>query len=97
MSNINYAHIRPSSDSRSGGLTIAYTNLEKGSTGEVTYAIARCSPKDNFSRRLGRRIAEGRLDKGMSDKVYSNSSKYADIVQAILDDINYESGHGREV
>lgn len=30
---------------------------------EIAYGVAYCSPRDNFSRRLGRTIAQGRLAK----------------------------------
>lgn len=40
-----------------GGVTIAYVAADTG----VTYALARCSPQDNFSRAFGRNKARGRL------------------------------------
>jgi hypothetical protein len=39
------------------------------SEGMLKIAVARCSHKDNFIRRKGRAIAEGRLEKG---KLYSS-------------------------
>jgi hypothetical protein len=45
-----------------GGLTIAY-NVD----GHVAvYSVARCSPKDNFNKRVGRAIATGRYDKSIA-------------------------------
>lgn len=37
---------------------------EQRENGEFVFAAARCSNKDNFSRKRGRKIAEGRLAKG---------------------------------
>ena len=39
------------------------------SDGELRIAVARCSNKDNFYRKKGRMIAEGRLAKG---KIYAH-------------------------
>lgn len=48
-----------------GGLTVAY----KVEDGKALVAYARCSLKDNFSRRKGRLISEGRLFKGICEIV----------------------------
>lgn len=48
-----------------GGVTVAF-DVQYGDDGSTTVfaAIARASLRDNFSRRLGRTIAAGRLAKG---------------------------------
>lgn len=61
MSKVNYIHQRFVIDgvvSNRGGITIAFRELD---TGEIEYALARCSPNDNFSKAMGRVKAEGRL------------------------------------
>jgi hypothetical protein len=46
-----------------GGLTFAY-EIEEG---RCFYTFARCSRKDNFCKRIGRKIAEGRFDKRLAE------------------------------
>lgn len=61
MAKINYIHRRPVINGviqNTGGYTIAYREVEGG----IEYALAFCSPRDNFSRHLGRIKAAGRLD-----------------------------------
>lgn len=41
-----------------GGATVAYWQPEPG---VVLYAVAHCSPRDNYNKKIGRAIAEGRL------------------------------------
>ena len=63
MGKVNFIHRRPVVDGKiqnSGGYTIAYREVENG----VEYAIARCSPRDNFSREVGRVKSSGRLNSG---------------------------------
>lgn len=51
--------------------TVVY-NLEYDSVGNVNglkYAVARTAPRDNFSRKLGRTIATGRLNSGKPTNV----------------------------
>jgi len=43
--------------SQFGGLTIAYSANVLG----ISFSIARCHPKDHFSRKIGRELAEHRL------------------------------------
>lgn len=48
-----------------GGVTVAFdVKYEDDGSTTVLAAIARASLRDNFSRRLGRTIAAGRLAKG---------------------------------
>ena len=44
-----------------GGATVAYQREPNGS---FSYAVALCSDRDNFNRRIGRDISLGRLVKG---------------------------------
>ena len=44
-----------------GGATVAYRREPNGS---FSYAVALCSDRDNFNRRIGRDISLGRLVKG---------------------------------
>ena len=52
-----------------GVVTFAYKVSEACCDGErvVSWGVALCSPKDNFSKKIGRAIAEGRLQKGTED------------------------------
>jgi hypothetical protein len=45
------------------------TVVGKYDKGELHLAVARCSDKDNFSKKIGRRIATGRLESG---KLYTS-------------------------
>jgi len=52
-----------------GGLTVAYSvdKVAYNLNGHVAvYAVARCSPKDNYNKRVGRAIATGRYDKSIA-------------------------------
>ena len=41
-----------------GGATIAYREIDGG----VEYAVALCSEKDHYNKKIGRQIARGRLE-----------------------------------
>ena len=59
---VNYIHQRLVRDGQilnNGGTTIAFRELGDN---QIEYALAHCSPKDNFSKALGRIKAEGRLN-----------------------------------
>ncbi len=60
---IRFLHVRPQQDGKPttrGGVTVAYVfNPEMDQVDH--WAYARCSSKDNFCRKTGRIIAEGRL------------------------------------
>jgi hypothetical protein len=43
-----------------GGLTVAYSQAE----GNLYYAVARCSSRENFCRKIGRAVSRGRLAEG---------------------------------
>lgn len=47
-----------------GGVTFAYKVHDNG---DVEVAIAKCHNKDNFCRRIGRLISEGRFNKGHTE------------------------------
>jgi hypothetical protein len=46
-----------------GGTTVAYELDDAGGAGKATvrYAVAHCSPRDNYCRATGRAVASGRL------------------------------------
>lgn len=62
---VHYIHLRDRDENgrplTRGGVTIAYINLHD----VITLAVAVCSQKDNFCRRLGRNIARGRVHSGL--------------------------------
>lgn len=68
MSTIKFIHRRPvvslsgwePSIASRGGFTVAYRELENG----VEYSVATCSNRDNYNKKLGRAIAQGRLECG---------------------------------
>ncbi len=47
-----------------GGCTIGYVIEEDGESDKIHYTLAKCNPKDHFCKRLGRIIANGRMDIG---------------------------------
>lgn len=61
---VRFLHIREITNvpfprhSEKGGKTICYHEDEEGN---IWYAIAKCSSKDNFCRRIGREVSSGRL------------------------------------
>lgn len=66
MSKIQFIHRRPIQNgliANSGGFTVAY--MEDGPNG-IHAAFAQCSRRDNFNKRLGRTVAAGRLEQGVS-------------------------------
>lgn len=62
---VRFAHVRQPRLS----YTVAYT-FDKNPDGSVTakYGIAQCSNRDTFTRKAGRLIAKGRLDKTLDGK-----------------------------
>ena len=79
---IKFAHVRPNLNPRSGGYTIAF--VQTGPR-KVEVALARCNPKDNFNKALGRKIAVGRLSAGESFTINTRAQKYGNIVKAAID------------
>lgn len=51
--------------SNKGGATVAYEEID----GNLHFAVAVCSDRDNFCRRIGRAVASGRLKLGVSFSV----------------------------
>lgn len=64
---MNYIHLRARNPNNTpitkGGTTIAW---RINSDGSLEIAVAHCHFKDNFCRRIGRAIAEGRMRVGKS-------------------------------
>lgn len=85
MNKTNFAHVRPKD--LNGGYTIAYTNIPRNTSGDVHYALARCKSSDNFNKKIGRMIAEGRLAAGKYETVFAKSSRYGDIVRDIITEV----------
>lgn len=54
-----------------GGFTVAYRVLDSG---VVEWNYARCNEMDNFSRKIGRDIASGRLNSNKVSNFYYNGS-----------------------
>ena len=53
-----------------GGATIAYKEIGEN---KIRFAVALCSEKDNFSKKIGRTIASGRLKSDNQSQVVSMS------------------------
>ena len=89
---VKYSHVRRSNSSHSGGYTIAYTSEKDSPTAE--YAIARCNPKDNFNKALGRTIASGRLESNRGVRTVNvASTRYRDVIAAIIADVDENNLH----
>lgn len=78
MNDVKFVYFRKNG----GTITVAYTVLNrenKKATYKVVFDWAACSPKDRFDKRVGRRMAFGRLIKRMKllDN-YNYMSDYAD-------------------
>lgn len=59
--------------------------VRKGAGNTVAIGAAFCSPNDQFSRKRGRKIAEGRLDKGKVFhflNVSTDTSLYEQVIRA---------------
>lgn len=83
-----FIHLRNAHNMSRGGMTIAFDTIPQpdGSL-VVEAALAICSTRDNFNRRLGRAISEGRLRKGVAIRMtappeVSISDVVADLRQA---------------
>lgn len=59
-------------------------------TGLVMYGVAWCSPKDQFNRKKGRMIAEGRLEACRGSAFYTQAFTRRELVnEVILDLVGY--------
>lgn len=85
MENIRFAHIQ---NTPQGTYTIGYQLDDNG----AHYAIARCNPKDNFNRALGRKIVENRLKKAHSYVSFDEvgTDRYGAIVQHIVNKMSHD-------
>jgi len=56
----------------------------------ITYSVALCSPKDNFSRKLARTIINGRMKKGISRVlVLGGNRTNKEMIDGIIDDYDH--------
>lgn len=55
--------------------------------GVVSYAIAWCSPKDQFHKKKGRMIASGRLDVGKCFSFFPKATTRRGLVIEVMEDI----------
>lgn len=65
-----------------GGCTAAYFEAD----GVVTFSVARCNDNENFNRKIGRAVAEGRLLKGKQVQTVTlaeGQTAYEAIVEAL--------------
>ncbi len=67
MTTVHFMHIRNSENPVKGGKTIAYTLVDNNRA--VLFNVACCCPNDNFCRRTGRLISEGRLLKAKDNRL----------------------------
>jgi hypothetical protein len=76
-----------------GGVTIAYVmDADEGQSWHIRFAVAQCSPRDNYNKKVGRAIARGRLDaactrdgKFVSQTLWvSDGSTGAEITNAVI-------------
>lgn len=78
MDDVKFVYFRKNG----GTITVAYTVLNrenKKGTYKVVFDWAACSPKDRFDKRVGRRMALGRLNKRMKSlDSYNYINDYAD-------------------
>jgi len=60
----------------------------------IKYSVALCSPKDNFSKKLARKIITGRMAKGKSRELLIRSSYgNKEIIEKIIEDYDYSLSH----
>jgi len=74
---MKYIHLRRIQKTllSTGGVTIAYNSIKKGSYTEHTISFAVCSEKDNYCKRTGRDKALDRFVKGHTYKLESTSNQ----------------------
>ena len=69
MDSIKYIYFGNTKKSKHYGiLTIAYRYDHDSKA--IEYALAFCSPRDRFSRKIGRRISKGRLENGFVYRIF---------------------------
>ena len=69
-----------------GGRASIAVEVDK-ETSIVMYGVAWCSPKDQFNRKKGRMIAEGRLMSGKGSAFLSNARTRRELVAEVMVDI----------
>lgn len=76
-SDVKFRHMRYSdqqgNSSNMGGITFAFRQVDKN---EIRVAVAFCSEQDNFSRKRGREISLGRLERGRNYTVQATWEKF---------------------
>ena len=82
---LKFFHFR--SEQGKGSVTIGYeVNLE---TKTVTFTVAHCAPHDNFCRRIGRDICQGRFRKPQKNPPQTFTFKeYDDIKKHFIDNFH---------
>jgi hypothetical protein len=81
MKYIHYRLISNGQPKSRGGVTIAY-DVDGD---HVYYAVARCSPKDNYNKRIGRAIATGRFDKHLGEGTIQSVPLVGKPAQCVID------------
>lgn len=68
---VKFIHYRSKKHPEKGGATVAYEDHldTSGDDGSVKHAMSTCSNSDNFNKRIGRSVAEGRLKKNKSSSI----------------------------
>lgn len=71
---MKFMHIRIMVDGKpatKGGGTICYALMDE----HVVFSVAVCSVKDNFCRKIGRQVSEGRFNVGQIETIPYNKEK----------------------
>lgn len=89
MNLVKFVHIREY-DNRGneyprGGMTVAFQRV-KSEQGKDLYWVSKamCSARDNFCKKTGRSIAEGRLICGMYDELSTTKTKMSDVAEVMI-------------
>ena len=68
LTEVKFLHLRNYTDdgvpSEMGGLTVAFTPALDGEKDTLWVGLSKCSDQDNFCKRIGRLISQGRLQCG---------------------------------
>lgn len=79
-------HSRPVENTR-----VRVTVVGEFSEGKLKMAVSRCGKKDNFSRKRGRAIAEGRLKKGLTyrsiDMANCTTHDFVEVAMVISEEV----------